>query len=169
LNAFVERQSVQSVVEFGCGDGSQLELARYPKYIGLDVSPTAIRECAGRFRGDSTKSFLLYSSEAFVDPLHVINAELTLSLDVIYHLVEDRIFDAYMTHLFGAATCYVGIYSSDTARVSTQPHVRHRKYSDWVTANAPTFRVAERHENPHAGDDHAEQSFANFVFFEKTV
>src|SRR6185295_426813 len=62
LNAFVEKHAVRSVLEFGCGDGRQLELAKYPKYIGLDVSPTAIAECSRRFEGDQTKSFLLYSS-----------------------------------------------------------------------------------------------------------
>src|SRR5512139_2970605 len=49
LNGFVERHGVESVLELGCGDGHQLELARYPKYIGLDVSVTAIRQCAARF------------------------------------------------------------------------------------------------------------------------
>jgi hypothetical protein len=168
LNEFVTGHHVASVVEFGCGDGRQLELARYPRYLGLDVSVTALRECSARFTNDSTKSFLLYSSEAFVDPLGIVSAELALSLDVIYHLVEDAVFDAYMTHLFAAGTRYVGIYSSDTARIAPQPHVRHRKYSEWVLARAPGFRVLERIDNPHRGDHFADQSFADFVFYERT-
>jgi hypothetical protein len=74
-----------------------------------------------------------------------------------------------MAHLFGAATRYVGIYSSDTTRVAPQPHVRHRKYSDWVLAKAPEFRVLERVDNPHRGDNPSDQSFADFVFYEKKV
>ena len=37
VNAFVERHDIESVAELGCGDGSQLALARYPAYVGLDV------------------------------------------------------------------------------------------------------------------------------------
>lgn len=47
LNDFVAKNSIQSVMEFGCGDGNQLKLAVYPKYIGLDVSPKAIKRCIG--------------------------------------------------------------------------------------------------------------------------
>jgi hypothetical protein len=167
LNAFVERHAVRSIVEFGCGDGQQLALSKYPRYIGLDVSVTAIRQCASRFRDDPTKSFLLYSSEAFVDPLHVIQAELSLSLDVIYHLVEDSAYQSYMSHLFGTATRYVGIYSSDVDKRSAQPHVRHRRFSDWVSKNASGFRVMERVQNPFKGNDPAAESFADFTFYEK--
>src|SRR5262249_12471902 len=40
LNKFVREKAVNSVIEFGCGDGAQLELATYPKYVGVDVSTT---------------------------------------------------------------------------------------------------------------------------------
>src|SRR5437660_1578196 len=42
LNAFIEKHHVASVIEFGCGDGNQLSLARYPRYLGLDVSEAAV-------------------------------------------------------------------------------------------------------------------------------
>lgn len=41
LNSFVLEHDVGSVIEFGCGDGRQLQLAEYPRYIGLDVSRVA--------------------------------------------------------------------------------------------------------------------------------
>ena len=49
LDAFVQSSNVQSIIEFGCGDGNQLSLARYPRYIGLDVSRSAIGLCRSRF------------------------------------------------------------------------------------------------------------------------
>ena len=169
LNAFVAAHGVQSVIELGCGDGRQLELARYPRYIGLDVSPTAVRQCAERFRGDATKSFFAYDAEAFFDGARVLCAELSLSLDVIYHLVEDAVFERYMRHLLGASTRYVGVYSSDRDERSVQPHVRHRKFSDWVAVNARDFRVIERMPNPYKGNDSASESFADFTFYERTT
>src|SRR5579871_871877 len=57
INAFVDRHSVGTVIEFGCGDGNQLSLAQYPNYVGVDVSPIAVAKCRGRFTADPTKRF----------------------------------------------------------------------------------------------------------------
>ena len=169
LNAFVAARGLQSVIEFGCGDGRQLELARYPRYVGLDVSPTAVKQCVERFPADPAKSFFAYDPTAFFDRAGVFRADLALSLDVIYHLVEDAVFETYMRHLLGAATRYVAIYSSDRDRRSAQPHVRHRNWSAWVAANARDFRVVERVPNPYKGNDPNSESFADFTFYERTA
>src|SRR5690348_2974605 len=42
LNHFVEANGVTTVTEFGCGDGNQLSLMRYPSYTGFDVSETVV-------------------------------------------------------------------------------------------------------------------------------
>src|SRR5580704_7578468 len=111
LNELVSARAVRSVIEFGCGDGNQLSMADYPGYIGLDVSRTAIGLCQRRFAGDTTKSFFLYDGACFTDQTGVFAADLALSLDVVYHLVEDRVFETYLGHLFAAATRFVVIYS----------------------------------------------------------
>ena len=59
LNDFIVSNSVGSVIEFGCGDGNQLSLANYPRYLGFDVSATAIDLCHAPFAGDESKSFKL--------------------------------------------------------------------------------------------------------------
>lgn len=165
LNDFVERRGIQSVVELGCGDGHQLSLARYPNYLGLDVAPTAIELCVKRFAADSSKRFLLHDSQR--DPAPVRVAELALSLDVIYHLVEDQVFETYMRHLFAAARRYVIIYASDDEAPSPAPHVRHRRFTDWVKLHEPTWRVESHTPNryPPSLTDGAEVSFADFVVF----
>ena len=104
LNAFVREHGVRSVTEFGCGDGHQLSLADYPRYIGLDVSRAAIALCKRRFADDPTKSFFLYDGSCFVDRAGLFTSDLAISLDVIYHLVEDPVFETYMTHLFAAGS-----------------------------------------------------------------
>jgi hypothetical protein len=83
LNEFVAEKRISSIIEFGCGDGNQLKLAKYPSYLGFDVSPTAVAKCKDIFGLDETKSFHLVSE------FNGQKAELALSLDVIYHLVED--------------------------------------------------------------------------------
>ena len=90
LNKFVRENSISRVIEYGCGDGNQLKLAEYPSYLGFDISSTAVAICRQNFAKDATKSFKSMNDYAGE------TAPLTLSLDVIYHLVEDEVFTAYM-------------------------------------------------------------------------
>lgn len=150
LNAFVRENSICSVIEFGCGDGHQLSLADYPCYIGLDVSVTAIRLCAARFAADRTKSFFRYDGACFVDRARIFAADLAISLDVIYHLVEDAVFETYLTHLFAAAGRFVLIYSTNAEIPDAAPHVRHRNFTAWVASNCPGWRLAHVTPGPNA-------------------
>jgi SAM-dependent methyltransferase len=152
LNAFVRDLSVRSVVELGCGDGHLLSLADYPSYVGLDVSRTAIEMCKQRFAADPAKSFFLYDSDCFVDRGGVFAADLALSLDVIYHLVEDMVFGTYMSHLFAMGQRYVIIYATNIVIPDDAPHVRHRNFSSWVDDNCPQWRLAQVLPGPQLAD-----------------
>jgi SAM-dependent methyltransferase len=151
LNELVRARAVRSVIEFGCGDGNQLSLAEYPGYIGLDVSRSAIGMCQRRFAGDPAKSFFLYDGACFTDKAGVFTADLALSLDVIYHLTEDAVFEAYLGHLFAAGQRLVVIYSTNEAVGSTAPHVRHRHFTPWIEANCPQWRLAGVTQGPNTG------------------
>ena len=166
LNDFVTQQQIQSVIEFGCGDGNQLALARYPRYIGLDVSSAVLARCRGRFADDSTKSFYLYDPLAFLDNQRLFRADLALSLDVIFHNVEDEPYEEYMTHLFQAATKFVVVYSSDFDQRTDSAHVRHRRFTDWVAANRPDWTVLDHVPNPYPySPSDPETSSADFFIF----
>jgi hypothetical protein len=164
INAFVADHGITSIIEFGCGDGGQLTLGAYPSYLGFDVSETAIALCRERFPADRTKTFRLmkdYGGE---------RAQLVLSLDVLYHLVEDHIFDAYMARLFAAAERYVIIYASNRESGARRPdsHVRHRQFTDWIAAHVAGWRMLGHIPNrfPSSGD-HREGSLADFYLYEK--
>jgi SAM-dependent methyltransferase len=141
LNSFVRDNDVRSVVEFGCGDGNQLRLAAYPSYLGLDVSRTAVRLCIEAFRGDQSKSFLYYEPSAFSDNARFVHGDLALSLDVIYHLVEDEVFETYMRSLFAASDRFVIVYATDADRRVAAPHVRHRAFTAWLATHAAQWRL----------------------------
>lgn len=164
LNEFVEKNGIRSVIEFGSGDGAQLELARYPSYIGVDISRTAVAATRQRFATDLTKTFY-HTSEVPAD----VGAELSLSLDVIYHLIEDNAFEAYMRDLFDAASRYVIVYSSNADAPGTAAHVRHREFTSWVERHGPDFTLAERVQNafPYDESDPDNTSFADFYVFER--
>lgn len=164
LNAFVARQGVVQVMEFGCGDGNQLSLARYPQYLGFDISHSAVAACCKKFAADSSKRF------RHVSEYQAETADLVLSLDVIYHLVEDEVFERYMRQLFSASHRFVIIYSSNFAQApgSAEPHVKHREFLAWVRANEPGWRLLEHIPNryPYQGD-YRTGSPADFFVFEK--
>jgi len=162
LNDFVGRNGIKSVIEFGSGDGNQLTLANYPFYQGVDVSKTAVHSCRVRFAGDLNKKFMTlaeYDGQC---------AELSLSLDVIYHLVEDDTYDSYMTTLFAAAERYVIVYASNMDDHTSALHVRHRKFTDWVSANQSGFKLVSHIPNryPFEPKDQTNSSFADFFVFE---
>ena len=159
LNAFVEEQRIGTVLELGCGDGAQLALARYPSYQGFDVAPAAVSLCRRRFRGDRTKRFATLAAFTARRP----TAELTLSLDVVFHLVEDEVFDAHLRDLFDAATRFVCVYSSNEERPDVGRHVRHRVFTDWVEAHRPDWPLVRHVPNPLRGQ--LEGAVADFWFW----
>lgn len=164
LNEFVATEGITSVIELGSGDGSQLGLAKYPSYLGVDISPTALENCRARYAGDAGKAFMELDRFRVDRPM----ADLVLSLDVIYHLVEDAAFEAHMRDLFGAARRRVVIYSSNKPRFSPSPHVRHRKFSDWVERHATGWRLARVIPNayPFSWLNRSQTSFADFYIYE---
>ncbi|MEH6535821.1 MAG: glycosyltransferase [Psychroserpens sp.] len=165
LNDFVLNNVVQTVIEFGCGDGNQLSLASYPSYKGLDVSLKAIEICKSRFKNDLTKDFYHLGNEF----LKTAKADLVLSLDVLYHLVEDEVFENYMDQLFKSSNKYVIIYSSNYDEVLTD-HVKCRKFTDWINKNVSKhWSLIDRLNNKYAfhEKDPENTSMSDFYIYKK--
>lgn len=164
INGFVRRRGIRDVIEFGCGDGNQLALSEYSNYLGIDISPSAVAACRSRFAGDASKQFMLLSEYAGQ------RAQLSLSLDVIYHLTEDAAFENYITRLFDAAREYVIIYSSDMDSRPGEwaPHVRHRVFTQWVDAHRPDWTLESTTSNPYPFDrDTQAGSLADFYIYRR--
>lgn len=163
LNNFVLMNHISTVIEFGCGDGAQLELANYPQYVGVDVAAVAVERCSLRFVNDSTKHFYLADDL----PSNSATFDLALSLDVIFHLVEDFVFHSYMHTLFRHSRRYVAIYASNYDGLTESPHVRHRNFTNWIVRNMPEWRPAGfvRNRYPFEPSRPDETSFSDFHFF----
>jgi hypothetical protein len=164
LNSFVAKKKIKSVIEFGFGDGNQLMLATYPDYTGYDVSQKAVEICRNKFFGDAKKTFHLVSE------WRGETAELVLSLDVIYHLIEDSVFENYMQNLFLASDRYVVIYASDTDENDDNKsiHVRHRKFTRWVANKILEWYLIDYIPNQYPIEEYGEKgTFANFYIYEK--
>lgn len=165
LNQFVKDNDIKDVIELGCGDGHQLTLTKFPKYIGYDVSDKAIAMCKLLFENDANKEF--YSM--FDDTQTGVKAELALSLDVIYHLVEDEVFHTYMTRLFHSSNQYVIIYSSNYEGYLAK-HVRCRQFTDWIEtykAQEWTLEKYIKNEYPFDASNPENTSMADFYIYRK--
>ncbi len=160
INRFVADNRVGSVIDLGCGDGSQLGLLDLPAhYVGVDASAAALASCSARW---PERRFGGLEAVAALPP-----AEMTLSLDVLYHLTEDAVFAAALAALFDLATRFVLIYSSNVEAGFAAPHVRHRRFTSAVAATQPHWRLAAHLPNPYPFDPGApnETSFADFFVY----
>ena len=152
INNFINHENLKKIVEFGCGDGNQLSLANYPNYVGLDVSLKAIEICSHKFKNNKSKSFFIYNPMGYYDNNGLFKADLVLSLDVIYHIVEDDIFIKYMKDIFETSQSFVIIYSSNTdTNLSKAKHIKHRKITEYIEYNFPDWILLDRISNkfPH--------------------
>jgi len=163
INSFVHRNRVASVIELGCGDGAQLGLAQYPAYVGIDLSPTAVARCKERFAGDASKRFFALAAASDYRGTY----DLALSLDVVYHLLEDDVFADHMRTLFSLAGKYVIIYSTNYDGPGHRAHIRHHAVTDWVAEHAPEWVQIDfiRNRYPYDRQRPAETSFADFYHF----
>lgn len=140
LNSFIKDNDIASLVEIGCGDGNQLSLLEISSYTGIDVSETIIRKNRELFCDDRSKVFYHTSERNLYTAKHY---ELAISLDVIFHLIEDKVYVEYMADLFNIADKFVIIYSSNHEEISPWPEYRHRKFTRYVMENEPNWKLIQ--------------------------
>ena len=162
VNAFVADNQIRSVLDLGCGDGNLLSLLDIPAYIGIDVSPTTLARCSSRFASRSNYTFLSPEQLGMAE-----EAELALSIDVIFHLVEDEVFARHVDTLFSHATRFVLIYASNFDSAWPDQHVRHRRFSDNVAMRWPSWALLAHVPNRFLYDSKRpnDTSFADFFIY----
>ena len=144
LNGFIVDNKVSSIVEYGSGDGNQLGLIKVENYLGLDVSPDAIKRTTAMYTADPTKRFQLYDPDTFQSGPNE-QAEMSISMDVILHLTEDARYEKYMENLFQSGTQYIGIFNTatDTQLEKMAPHNRYRNHRNWIKKRASEFEEVQ--------------------------
>src|SRR5689334_16345808 len=159
INGVIALNGIAHVADFGCGDGNLLSLLRPPAYTGLDVSETVLDRCRQRF---PQHTFLPFTQAAALRP-----ADLCLSVDVIFHLIEPEGFAAYIDALFSHDARLVLIYASNLDRDWPAPHVRHRRFTDHLARHVSDWRLCAHLPNPYPFDPACpdETSFADFFVY----
>lgn len=93
---------------------------------------------------------------------------MAVSLDVLFNLTEDNVYETYMDRLMTSTNKYVCIYSSNFERPQNQ-HERRRKFSDYIEKNFPEFELIEEIQNEYPYDftKPNETSLSHFFFYKK--
>lgn len=166
LNALFQSNGVDAVIEWGCGDGKQLALLEVAHYTGVDVSHTALELCR-KHHGQPGRTFL------HTDEADQLTADTSLSLDVLYHLVEDPIYWRYLHQLFASAERFVVIYSCDREGGTYGAHVKPRVFTADVARHFPDWKLVQHAPNPYPLETHGPEagSWSDFYVYahEKTA
>ena len=161
LNNFIKEKGINSILEYGCGDGNQLVLIDCEVKYGVDVSEVAVEKCKSLM--PDNKFFVISENEK----LFLKKTDLLLSLDVLYHLLEDEVFENYLKNIVDHESEYVIIYSSDfDDSEHFSKHVRHRKFSD-NSILLEKYELIKFEENIYKSTDHELGSFSDWFIYKK--
>lgn len=97
--------------------------------------------------------------------------ELLLSIDVIYHLLEDDVFEEYMSNLFSISNKYVIIYSCDDYdNINNASHVKQRKFTEYVDNKYPQWSLFSfiKNEYPFDKNNPNITSWSDFYIYRKS-
>jgi len=165
VNRLIQERGLKHIVDWGFGDGNQLKLFVVDRYTGIDVSRTAVSRAQQEWEGDAAKRFF-HSSEL---PLQD-QGDLALSFDVLYHLIEDSVFNRYMNNLLESSSDCVLIYSSNKkAKKIEGHHVMDREFTSWMEEHGRQFELVEKIKNryPYDPQDPENTSSADFWLYRR--
>ena len=145
INKFVNENNISNIIEFGCGDGNQMQFFNVDKYIGIDISEYVINICKEKYKHLENNFFLTYD-EYYKDSNKY---DLSISLDVIYHLVEDVVYEKYMNDLFNSTDKFVIIYSTNWIERYNDSHVYHRKFIEYIDMNLKNAKLIHHEPNKY--------------------
>ncbi|MDP9837767.1 glycosyltransferase involved in cell wall biosynthesis [Neorhizobium huautlense] len=150
INFLVRQRDLVDIVELGSGDGNQLRYFEFKNYTGFDVSETVIDKTRQMYAANPNFEFIWTKSPSLDWEIHEDNYDCALSLDVLYHLIDDTVFTEYLDRLFSLSSRYVVIYASnfDADDRNGAKHVRHRKFTDFIERRYPQWTLKKVIENP---------------------
>jgi 2-polyprenyl-3-methyl-5-hydroxy-6-metoxy-1,4-benzoquinol methylase len=169
INRFIEENGITSLIDYGVGDGNQLKLLHMNQvnYYGIDISPTIVEKCKEMYNSDSNKTFFIRSE--FDES---IQADVTLSCDVLYHLIEDKVYYDYLRKLFESSKRFVIIYAKNEDK-NHKSHVKFRKFTDYILETYANFKLIQHIPNEFPqliiGRNNDTTSPSDFYIFEKTM
>lgn len=181
IHSDVRKEGGRGVLDLGCGDGrfaegfvefSLGEQKDFDGYRAVDISPKAL-EIAEEFcrlrlpseAVDRYMSFELFRPDRPEQPISPGVFGLGLSLEVIFHILEDDIYDLYMSTLFDRCRTVLIQTAADPGPVRTAgSHIVWRDTQKWVQDNRPEALCIHHIPRPFG-----ERSFSDFFVYRTGV
>lgn len=141
INRLTESKGLSSVIELGCGDGAQLEKYSFQRYVGVDISESAIALCEKRFAHDDTKEFLVVSPG---DHLGFEQADLVICVEVLMHVIDENDFLWTLNQVFSLSRDFVVLINPLGAiHVKGSPHEKSRNLLLYLLPFISDFSLEE--------------------------
>jgi SAM-dependent methyltransferase len=154
VNEFIRNKKIRTIIDFGCGDGNQLSYLDCETYLGLDVSSTILNQVREKFKNDDSKRFELYHG-------NTETAELGLSCEVLFHLIDDGVWEDYLLSLFSNSEKYIIIFAADYDEDVTH-HVLARHFTMYIKEKFSEWKLIKHIPNTENLD-----TLSEFYFYER--
>jgi len=172
INSFIKEHNIKSILDLGCGDGNQLKHINTANinYIGVDPSTTIINKLKEIYKNDKNKNFI--QLEMVMQnhyKLYNVKTELTLSCDVLFHLINLDIWEQHINNLFNISAKYVIIYAYDFNQ-DWNNHCKSRRFTDFIREKYSNWQLIKVIKNEYPlfeGCDDQNASMSDFYFYEK--
>lgn len=123
INEFIKKHEIKSVLDMGCGDGSVFQrLRNLPIYHGMDISSIIIARMQQKYEKDDSRMF--FEPHTMPDYYY----DLVISIDTIYHLVNDHEYIDYLEKLEKKCKNYLIISSTNYNAYYGGGYIRHRAF-----------------------------------------
>ena len=123
LNRFIRQNDIVSVIQFGTDDAKLMHRLKIGAHMIVDPSPRRLELCGAPGQ----------------DMVAAGAADLTLSIDTIHLLNEDREYNAHIRNLFDTARTYVVIHGSEFGPAWAPVA---RRFTAHVARYFPAWRLA---------------------------
>ena len=138
IQNLVNSKQIDSVLDYGCGDGNQTKEFVVNYYLGMDISEYIIQQNKIKYN----KNYITLGEFDFKK--NQDSFDLVLCLDVLFHLVDEKEYLETVKNLFQLSKKYVLIYSQDK-NYNQAPHVLYRTFSNLVPQN---YSLVEKSNSP---------------------
>ena len=146
VNNLIDKHQCKKIFDYGCGDANQMKgFDGYETYLGYDVSKFIIEK-----NKLSNNEFVEFTSD--INILSDKSFDLSISLDVVYHLVEDVVYMDYLKRLFNSSNL-VTIYTTDISGKNNAPHCEFRSINQYVENNQKDFKLVDTKYWKGGGDN----------------
>lgn len=159
VNSIIKENRVNSGLELGSGDGKFASLLSLKKYVGYDISDSAVTLANEKFDNPNFRT-------STKPPFFWRKFDITMSIDVIYHIVENRDFNKHMAKLFSAANTLVVIYSyPKKPSEKMSEHIKFNDFTSWAERQAPGWELVGQIPNKFPFDENYPNSTSKSEFF----